>query len=371
MNKKNKEAVLELLLGGDDPYRNPTKMYMTFFNEIPVYAALDISESRLSKFFNQLEDYFKMENIMLGVKYEKFDKYNIRGALSVDFKNKIVINRTSYSDLHILYDTNNNKSKKAFKKCLEMSKGYFPVPKKKTKRGRIYVLAVKGTGMKASIQFMPFKLDKFSISIPDNYNDDFQHIHAEIIRKLAEKDGNGIAVLHGEAGTGKTFYLKHLCRTVKKKILYIPPALVPYIVEPGFINILGKHKNSILVIEDADNVLRGRDMTSDIQTVSSILNIADGMLHDVLKLQIVATFNTKISNIDEAFLRKGRLIAEYKFEKLTKEKAQILSNNLGYKTKIKEDMTLADIYNQGVPHLKRDTSGDKVGYKLRKKSDGK
>ncbi len=359
MNERQKKDVIKHLLTSENVYNNPTGIYMVLFSEIPVFDKIDISQSKLDRFFLKLEDKFDMENILSSEYYEKYNEKETKGRLSIDFKNNIIISRTNYSDLYIIHDK--NKSVKVFNEILEMTKGFFPVPKKKITRGRIYVLAVKGIGMKAKVQFSPFKLDKFSMRIEENYNDDFQPVHAEIIKQLSVKDGSGITILHGEPGTGKTFYLKHLCKTIKKKILYIPPALVQYIVDPGFIQILAKHKNSILVLEDADNVLRKRDEISDIQNVSSILNIADGMLHDVLRLQIVATFNTKLSNIDEAFLRKGRLIAEYKFEKLKKDKAQELSNSLGFDSKIKEDMNLADIYNQGVPQFKADRK--KIGYK--------
>lgn len=97
--------------------------------------------------------------------------------------------------------------------------------------------------------------------------------------------------------------------------------------------------------------------------VSSLLNISDGILHDILKLQIVVTFNTDLTNIDEAFLRKGRLIAEHKFDKLSTEKAKILSNKLGYKTQISEPMTLADIYNQKDPDMSEKKPKKRIGFK--------
>ncbi|CAF1512383.1 unnamed protein product, partial [Adineta steineri] len=51
--------------------------------------------------------------------------------------------------------------------------------------------------------------------------------------------------------------------------------------------------------------------------------------------------------IDPALLRKGRLIANYEFNKLDLENSKILSEKLGFGTKnIIEPMTLAEIYNQ-------------------------
>ena len=50
-------------------------------------------------------------------------------------------------------------------------------------------------------------------------------------------------------------------------------------------------------------------------------------------------------NIDKALLRKGRLIAEHKFEKLSLEETNKLLKHLNKDIIAKEGMTLADIYN--------------------------
>ena len=64
--------------------------------------------------------------------------------------------------------------------------------------------------------------------------------------------------------------------------------------------------------------------------------------------QIIATFNCDLTSIDPALLRKGRLIANYEFNKLDLESSRILSDKLGYGTDgVTEPMTLAEIFNQG------------------------
>jgi len=75
---------------------------------------------------------------------------------------------------------------------------------------------------------------------------------------------------------------------------------------------------------------------------------SDGLLGDAMHQQIIATFNCDLTIIDPALLRKGRLIANYEFNKLDLESSKILSDKLGYGTEgITEPMTLAEIYNQG------------------------
>lgn len=63
-----------------------------------------------------------------------------------------------------------------------------------------------------------------------------------------------------------------------------------------------------------------------------------------------------MSQVDSALMRKGRLIAKYKFKELETGKAQILSDKLGYSSNFDSPMTLAAIYNQDekeYQHVKR------------------
>jgi hypothetical protein len=77
-----------------------------------------------------------------------------------------------------------------------------------------------------------------------------------------------------------------------------------------------------------------------------LLNLTDGLLGESLGIQIIATFNTHIANVDKALLRKGRLIALYEFKALSIEKAKILLEEKGINNNdITRSMTLADIYN--------------------------
>ena len=58
--------------------------------------------------------------------------------------------------------------------------------------------------------------------------------------------------------------------------------------------------------------------------LAMILNITDGILGESLGIQIIATFNTDVQNIDPALKRKGRLKSAYEFKALSPEKANVL-----------------------------------------------
>jgi SpoVK/Ycf46/Vps4 family AAA+-type ATPase len=102
----------------------------------------------------------------------------------------------------------------------------------------------------------------------------------------------------------------------------------------------------VIVIEDAENIIRDR-RTSSGSSVSNLLNISDGLLADFLNVQLICTFNSPLTMVDSALMRKGRLIAKYEFGKLCVEKAQALSNYFGNDTVITKPMTIAEIAN---PH---------------------
>jgi hypothetical protein len=193
--------------------------------------------------------------------------------------------------------------------------------------------------------------EEYEMNVPDmdlklNYGEKFLKIHEVIIQRLNKPMDKGIILFHGDPGTGKTSYIKYLTRLITdKEILFIPPAMAESLSEPAIIPFLMEHKNSILIVEDAERVIADREGNGSSVGVSNILNLTDGILGDCLNIQIIATFNMKREKIDQALLRKGRLIAEHKFEKLNVEETNNLLEFLGKEKRVDKGMTLADIYN--------------------------
>jgi ATP-dependent 26S proteasome regulatory subunit len=200
------------------------------------------------------------------------------------------------------------------------------------------------------------------IDLQLNYGDKFEKIHNIVVEKLNQNNGKGIILFHGDPGTGKTSYIKYLTSLITEKdILFIPPSMAEMLSEPTIIPFLMDHKNSILIIEDAERVIADREGNGSPAGVSNILNLTDGILGDCLNIQIVATFNMKREKIDPALLRKGRLIVEHKFEKLTTENSNKLLKFLNKSQTVNEPMSLADIYNIDTEVIKS-TNTTKIGF---------
>jgi hypothetical protein len=195
------------------------------------------------------------------------------------------------------------------------------------------------------LDLKPMEIKRTKLDLELFYNEDFLEVDQLIRKRLGKKKDKGIVLLHGLPGTGKTTYLRYLISKIKKRVLFLSPSLAGDLMNPDFIELLVDNPDTVLVIEDAENVIMDRKRNAG-SSVSNLLNISDGLLADFLNIQLVCTFNNSLTLIDEALMRKGRLIAKYEFGKLSVGRSQRLSDHLGFKTIINKPMTVAEVANQ-------------------------
>lgn len=214
------------------------------------------------------------------------------------------------------------------------------------------------------LEIKTHSIKPYRIDFETMYNNDFFEVHTRVKNALTN-DNKGVVLFHGIAGSGKTNYIKWLTSQIpNKKFIFVPTTMIGSLTDPAFISLLIGNKNSVLVLEDCENYIAERTaFNSNTDVVSSILNIADGMLSDVLECQLICTFNSDISKIDSALLRKGRLIAEYKFKELTVEKCNKYLQSTDRDFRVDKPYSLAELTNIDIKELKEQDKQTKIGFK--------
>lgn len=207
-------------------------------------------------------------------------------------------------------------------------------------------IVVGGLGQ---LSLQPYDIKQIKGNFLQNYNTDFLKVNKIIIDHLKNKK-TGLALFHGLPGTGKTYYIRYLIKKLmqKKKVIIMPMLIAQEMSSPAFLNFLMAYcKNSILIIEDSEFLIKSRENGNVGSNISDLLNMTDGLLGDALNIQIICSFNIKISQVDSALLRKGRLIAEYYFDYLEDDRVLEIAKRLNIEDKLEPNKkyVLADLYN--------------------------
>lgn len=185
-------------------------------------------------------------------------------------------------------------------------------------------------------------------SVEKLYNDDFVKEDKKICEFIEEEEKSGLVILHGKKGTGKSTYIKNLVsKYPNKKFVYVPANLIKLLGDPTFGSFLATLNNCIIILEDCEDAIRSRGANFDSGAVSLLLNMTDGILADDLSIKFICTFNEDMKNIDEALLRKGRLVTKYEFKGLNPEKATALLLSRGIDAQLTSAITLADVFHYG------------------------
>ena len=202
---------------------------------------------------------------------------------------------------------------------------------------------------------------KPNLDLALHYNNDLQNTDDLILKSLKTKQ-SGLYLLHGLPGTGKSTYLRRIVNKTRRVVMFLSPRMAANLDSPQLLGLLIRYSQSVLIIEDAEELLSSREQGAN-SAISTLLNLTDGILGESLGIQIFCTFNTHVSRIDEALLRKGRLIAAYEFGALEPARAQALMESLGKANPLPaKAMTLAEIFNHETPAYELNPARRAIGF---------
>ena len=331
-------------------------LFFAVFNEFPSLYTYKSDEAHSSYYFDTKEILKDLKNLYGedDVQLVVYTLFNLQTAeeetgLNIYLKKEGLFARIEKSpnETYILYRNGNEAE---VEKLTEEFKKFYKKPT--LPPNNVYTVAYENGFY---LNKLPTK-DFSELDILKHYNDDFA-VENEIIKKFVEtEDESGLLILHGDKGTGKSTYIRHLISSnPEKKFVYIPANLVGILSQPNFSTFLMTLQNHIIILEDCEEAIKDRKTNGTPAAVSLLLNLTDGLLSDGLGLKFICTFNDDVKNIDAALLRKGRLISKYEFKALRVEKANELLKTLyeeDYKNgKYKNEpvtekpLSLADIYH--------------------------
>lgn len=278
-----------------------------------------------------LHNFSNLNNVFEIVQYTPYE-YIILGK-QIPFLTYICTSESekSLSKYHIIY-TENTYGLDDLKELI--SNMY--ISDKRTKETEFGIAAVGDGG---TIYTTYYDFHHIDVNIEDNYNDDIPF--DRMVNILNNEDKASLMLFYGDPGTGKSTLIKYFIEKLQNKhFIFMDGTLLANVQQDRLMAYFLENKDSVFIFEDCEKILVSREHNYN-PTMSILLNLTDGIISDVLNIKIICTFNTSLNNIDKALLRKGRLTLKYEFKKLTKDKVKKLIS----KEEIKQDMSLADIYN--------------------------
>jgi len=201
-----------------------------------------------------------------------------------------------------------------------------------------------------------------------HYGADTVAFEQKMIQAFDRRKG-GATILRGEPGTGKTSFIRHLIAKLSRSHMfyYLPMAACEYLTSPNLVEFwLGETRQSpamkkVVVLEDAEGLLKQRNGGGG-EKVSSLLNIADGLLGDFLQMHLICTVNCEITKLDPAIIRPGRLLAYREFKRLSQEQAMRVAAAKGIRLPEQKDYSLAEIFSPTLDSTTQDGLPPQTGF---------
>lgn len=188
--------------------------------------------------------------------------------------------------------------------------------------------------------------DEISANYPLNVRQEL-----ESLVKLDGPTGGKLALFHGAPGTGKTRLLLSLISEWRD---WCSASVVTdtdrFFGDPTYCNSLifnsdGRKEWLLLILEDADEFLNVGGKESKGQSISRLLNLADGIVGQGLNLLTIMTTNVSVEELNPAVVRAGRCMSNVHVGAFPADEATAWLNERGMADRsITEPTTLANLY---------------------------
>lgn len=320
-----------------------------FFNRITIDVDILLEEiyALIEANFDEIHFYEKDKNQNLVITAE----YKEAICMLSFFKNSATVNFTFGGD----------DAAKLSEYALEMQ-SIFPLPKE-----------VPNDEIKVKFWFMSSNNGPVSRSrmlhashwdeITRNYTGETNNQLETLFSLKEPADGGKLILLHGQPGGGKSHAIRALAQEwdwCNFEYLLDPDAFfasAQYMLHvllgeegregrayPGAPAVAQRSPWKVLIAEDTDEFLRADAKERSGQGLSRLLNLADGMVGQGLKVLVLLTTNEPMANLHPAVVRKGRCLANIEFSMFSREEAR----NWLQDDSIKLDQStysLADLYD--------------------------